>query len=71
MQKDLFKKTNPDIPKRWNCCDMLVSPTELAQHIKDYHMKDYQWTDSDRIEIISIVWMLANFITILILQNHD
>lgn len=68
VRSDLFKRTDPDTPKRWNCCDMLVPPRDLAQHIKKYHMDDHRWTDSERIDIINIMWLLASFFAILILQ---
>lgn len=32
-----FFKTD-DAPKVWNCCDELVRPSELVQHVKDHHM---------------------------------
>lgn len=68
--EDLFKKTDPDTPKRWNCCDMTVPPRDLARHIKEYHMEGYKWTDSDRIEFISIIWGIGNFFAMLILQGR-
>lgn len=70
MQKKLFKKNDPGIPKRWNCCDMMVPPRDLAWHIKEYHMEGYKWTDSDRIEFISIIWGIGNFFAMLILQGR-
>jgi len=31
-----------DKPKKWNCCEELVTPRNIAQHIKDNHMTGYQ-----------------------------
>lgn len=27
-------------PKRWKCCNDLVSPKDLAHHFKEKHLKD-------------------------------
>ncbi|MFY9299873.1 MAG: hypothetical protein WAO91_01615 [Candidatus Nitrosotenuis sp.] len=27
-------------PRRWKCCDELVTPNDLAQHFKEKHLHD-------------------------------
>lgn len=31
-------KPATDEPRKWNCCNELVKPSELAQHVKANHM---------------------------------
>lgn len=68
---DLIKTSahhGDEAPRQWNCCEMLVSARNLEQHIKDYYLSNYRWTDSDKIEIINIFWIVANILSISILQ---
>lgn len=40
----LNEKEYADKPKKWNCCEELVTPRNLSQHIKDNHMKGHKIT---------------------------
>jgi len=35
--------TRCTIPRKWNCCNELVSPQDLEKHFKEYH----RWGRSD------------------------
>ena len=26
-----------DVPRKWNCCDMLTAPKDLERHLLEYH----------------------------------
>ncbi len=39
--KDLSKgPSDLAIPKKWNCCDELVVPNDLAKHYKEKHLNE-------------------------------
>jgi len=40
--KILNEEGYADRPKKWNCCEELISPQNLPQHIKDNHMTGYK-----------------------------
>jgi len=54
-------------PRRWNCCDELVAPKDLAQHYKEKHLHDGR--GPTREQCIDLIFNVVFFLSIMFVHS--